>query len=92
MARLATKVGVEGQALKFETPLLHLSKANIIRLGLEHGVTTVKRYLATKQMTKDVRVEHVTVVVYASKVLLMQVLKTRHVITFKIDQGYKSIL
>lgn len=38
MARLATKVGIEGQALKFETPLLHLSKANIIRLGLEHGV------------------------------------------------------
>ena len=26
MARLATKVGVEGKPLKFETPLLHLSK------------------------------------------------------------------
>ncbi len=38
MARLATKVGVEGQALTFETPLLHLSNANIIRLGLDHGV------------------------------------------------------
>ena len=52
MARLATKVGVEGQALKFETPLLHLSKANIIRLGLEHGVDysqTVSCYQADDQ-------------------------------------------
>lgn len=38
MAALATKAGVEGQSLTIETPLLHLSKANIIRLGLEHGV------------------------------------------------------
>ena len=38
MARLATKVGIEGKPLKIETPLLHLSKANIIRLGIEHGV------------------------------------------------------
>ena len=52
MARLATKVGVEGQALKFETPLLHLSKANIIRLGLDHGVDysqTVSCYQADDQ-------------------------------------------
>ncbi|ENW29461.1 7-cyano-7-deazaguanine synthase QueC [Acinetobacter lwoffii] len=52
MARLATKVGVEGQALKFETPLLHLSKANIIRLGIEHGVDysqTVSCYQADDQ-------------------------------------------
>jgi 7-cyano-7-deazaguanine synthase len=38
MAALATKAGVEGEPLTIETPLLHLSKANIIRLGLEHGV------------------------------------------------------
>lgn len=38
MAALATKAGVEGQALTIETPLLHLSKANIIRLGIEHHV------------------------------------------------------
>lgn len=52
LARLATKAGVEGQSLKIETPLLHLSKANIIRLGLEHGVDysqTVSCYQADSQ-------------------------------------------
>ncbi|AOA57678.1 7-cyano-7-deazaguanine synthase QueC [Acinetobacter larvae] len=52
LAQLATKVGVEGNALKIETPLLHLSKANIIRLGLEHGVDyskTVSCYQADNQ-------------------------------------------
>ncbi|MCT6833405.1 MAG: 7-cyano-7-deazaguanine synthase, partial [Acinetobacter baumannii] len=52
MARLATKAGVEGKPLKFETPLLHLSKANIIRLGIEHGVDysqTVSCYQADAQ-------------------------------------------
>ncbi len=39
MARLATRVGVEsGQELRIEAPLLHLSKAEIIRRGLELGV------------------------------------------------------
>ena len=38
MANLATKAGVEGHPIKIETPLLHLSKANIIRLGLKHGL------------------------------------------------------
>lgn len=38
LARVATKAGVEGRPLKIETPLLHLSKANIIHLGLQHGV------------------------------------------------------
>lgn len=39
MANLATKAGVEGrQRLQIHTPLLHLSKAGIIRLGLELGV------------------------------------------------------
>ncbi|WLF83304.1 7-cyano-7-deazaguanine synthase QueC [Moraxella sp. ZY210820] len=49
LARLATKAGVEGHPLTIETPLLHLSKANIIRLGLEHGVNysqTVSCYQA----------------------------------------------
>ena len=52
MARLATKVGIEGKPLKIETPLLHLSKANIIRLGIEHGVDysqTVSCYQADDQ-------------------------------------------
>ena len=39
MANLATKAGVEGrQALKIHTPLIALSKAEIIRLGRELGV------------------------------------------------------
>ncbi|MEJ5369085.1 MAG: 7-cyano-7-deazaguanine synthase QueC [Bryobacteraceae bacterium] len=39
MANLATKAGVEGrQRLKIHTPLIHLSKAEIIRLGLSLGV------------------------------------------------------
>ncbi len=52
MARLAAKFGVEGKPLKFETPLLHLSKASIIRLGIEHGVDysqTVSCYQADDQ-------------------------------------------
>lgn len=39
MANLATKAGVEGrQRLRIHTPLIQLSKAEIIRLGLELGV------------------------------------------------------
>jgi 7-cyano-7-deazaguanine synthase len=39
MANLATKAGVEGrQHLRIHTPLLHLSKAQIIARGLELGV------------------------------------------------------
>lgn len=34
MANLATKAGVEGQRLYIETPLMHLSKADIIKTGL----------------------------------------------------------
>ena len=43
MATLATKAGVEGRPLRVLAPLLHLSKAEIIRrglaLGLDYGVT-----------------------------------------------------
>jgi len=39
MANLATRAGVEGrQRLQIHTPLIELSKAQIIRLGLELGV------------------------------------------------------
>jgi 7-cyano-7-deazaguanine synthase len=38
LARLATKAGVEGQSLTVHTPLIHLSKAEIIRLGLSLGL------------------------------------------------------
>ena len=38
MAGLATKAGVEGRALAIHTPLIDLSKAAIIRLGLSLGL------------------------------------------------------
>jgi 7-cyano-7-deazaguanine synthase len=38
MARLATKVGVEGSALHIHTPLIRLTKAQIIAEGLKLGV------------------------------------------------------
>ena len=43
MANLATKAGVEGRPIVVETPLMHLSKAQIIQqgvaLGLDYGLT-----------------------------------------------------
>ena len=38
LARLATKAGVEGEEFKVHTPLMDLTKADIIRLGLGLGV------------------------------------------------------
>lgn len=38
MAALATKCGVEGNPIQIETPLIHLSKAETIELGLSLGV------------------------------------------------------
>lgn len=52
LANLATKAGVEGQHLKIETPLIDLSKAEIIKLGDSHGFDygqTVSCYKANKQ-------------------------------------------
>ncbi len=49
MANLATKAGVEGQGFKIHAPLVHLSKAEIIRQGLRLGVdyaATVSCYRA----------------------------------------------
>lgn len=42
MANLATKKGVEGQLIKIETPLIHLTKAEIIQKGTELGVDYAK--------------------------------------------------
>lgn len=52
MANLATKAGVEGNVLKIHTPLISLSKAEIITLGSELDVdysNTVSCYLADEQ-------------------------------------------
>ena len=49
MARLATKAGVEGAGLRIHTPLIHLSKSDIIREGMRLGIdygTTVSCYQA----------------------------------------------
>jgi 7-cyano-7-deazaguanine synthase len=49
MARLATKAGVEGRQMTIHTPLIDLTKAEIIRSGIELGIdysTTVSCYQA----------------------------------------------
>jgi 7-cyano-7-deazaguanine synthase len=38
MARLATKAGVEGDGITIHTPIIHLTKAGIIREGVRLGV------------------------------------------------------
>ena len=38
LANLATKIGVEGQRIEVHTPLIDLTKAEIIRRGIELGV------------------------------------------------------
>lgn len=51
-AGLATKAGVEGKRLRIHTPLIHLSKAEIIKKGVELGVDfslTVSCYQADAQ-------------------------------------------
>ncbi|MEQ1529492.1 MAG: 7-cyano-7-deazaguanine synthase QueC [Methylococcales bacterium] len=50
LANLATKAGVEGQSFTIHTPLLHLSKAEIIKTGVQLGVAyqnTVSCYSAS---------------------------------------------
>lgn len=52
MANLATKAGVEGKKISIQTPLMTLSKAGIIRRGIELGVDyslTVSCYQADEQ-------------------------------------------
>lgn len=49
MANLATRAGVEGHRLRIRAPLVDLSKSDIVRLALEHGVdpaATVSCYQA----------------------------------------------
>ena len=38
MARLATKAGIEGEQLVIHTPIIHMSKADIVREGTRLGV------------------------------------------------------
>lgn len=52
LAKLATKAGVEGAEYAIHTPLIHLSKAEIIRRGTELGVDyglTVSCYAADSE-------------------------------------------
>ena len=51
MARLATKAGVNGEILTLHTPMLHLTKAETIQIGVSLGVDysqTVTCYQATE--------------------------------------------
>jgi 7-cyano-7-deazaguanine synthase len=52
LANLATKAGVEGTHFSIHTPLIHLSKADIIKTGIALGVDyqrTVSCYSADEQ-------------------------------------------
>lgn len=52
MANLATKAGIEGNGPVFHTPLINLSKSDIIKLGIEFGVDyslTISCYQADQQ-------------------------------------------
>ena len=52
MANLATRVGVEGGSLKIRTPLMHLTKGEIVQKGSKLGVDyslTVSCYQANEQ-------------------------------------------
>lgn len=52
LCRVATRAGVEGHAFRLHTPLIHLSKAEIILRGIELGVDyarTVSCYRADAQ-------------------------------------------
>lgn len=52
MCDLATKAGVEGKGVKIHTPLIHMTKAEIIQQGIRLGVNyedTVSCYQATQQ-------------------------------------------
>ena len=52
LANLATKAAVEGRRLELHTPIIDLSKADIIRLGMELGVDyalTVSCYQASAE-------------------------------------------
>lgn len=52
LANLATKAGIEGHAIKIHTPLINLSKAEIIQLGTELEVdyrATVSCYSADRE-------------------------------------------
>ena len=52
MANLATKIGVEGHRIKIHTPLIALSKAEIIQAGTQLGVAyqdTISCYQADEQ-------------------------------------------
>lgn len=52
MANLATKAAVEGSEVRINTPLIHLSKAEIIKIGMDLGLDfawTVSCYQADRQ-------------------------------------------
>jgi 7-cyano-7-deazaguanine synthase len=52
LARVATRAGVDGADIRIDTPLIHRSKADIVRLGTDLGVDyglTVSCYRADER-------------------------------------------
>jgi len=52
LANLATKRGVEGKPIKIEAPLLYMSKADIVRKGVEMGVPFEKTWSCYREGEK----------------------------------------
>ncbi len=52
MANLATKRGVEGRPIKIEAPLLYMSKAEIVKKGMELGVPFEKTWSCYREGEK----------------------------------------
>jgi 7-cyano-7-deazaguanine synthase len=54
-AGLATRIGVQGEPVQIITPLLHLSKAQIITLGTHLGVDFSQTHSCYDPITRDTR-------------------------------------
>ena len=69
MANLATRAGVEGRGIQIHTPLMRLSKADIIRRGAALGVDTPERFLVTRPIPAGAPVVCAIAAVCGAKVI-----------------------
>jgi len=81
MAAIATKAGVEGNPLSIETPLIHLTKAEIIRKGLELGVDYAKTVSCIRQKKMVLLAENAIAAAFERRDLKKQAPLTQHLIT-----------
>ena len=75
MANLATKAAVEGQRLAIHTPLINLTKAQIIRLGVNSASIIPLPTVATTRAPKALHAGHATVACCGKKGLKKRALK-----------------